>query len=226
MGDRDPGLEQKNRKRKFIHFADVILFENDNVIVVNKPAGLSSLEDRTEKSANLQQLAQKYHAGASLCHRLDKWIPGVLVIAKNQHAYREISMQLERRETTKRYLALIHGAREFQDFEINAPLIASKSGMVYVNPQQGTESVTMVNTVRKFRNHSLVECKPIIGRTHQIRAHLTMMNSPIIGDTLYGGADLLLSDLKLPGETEMRTFAATLPENFEMALKILEKYDH
>lgn len=251
MGNWNPGVT-KERKRRFIHFKDLILFENDRIIVVNKPAGISSLEDRKEGAISLQRLANRYHEGTSLCHRLDKGTSGALVIAKDPEAYKEISLQFEHREVLKHYVAVVIGARDFKEFVIDAPLAITRSGVAHVNNSNGKEAVTVVDTVEKFRGYSLVECQPMTGRTHQIRVHLAAVNCPILGDETYGGPDLMLSQLKkgykpnrrdeerpvnhgmllhargiafrVPGTEEVQSFVAPLPDNFEVTLKVLRKY--
>src|SRR6201985_21914 len=92
---------------KFPKFADLILFENDDVIVVNKPPFLSSLDEREGGEINLLRLAKSYWDDAQICHRLDKETSGALIIAKNPEAYRTVSMQFEKRQGKKVSHALI-----------------------------------------------------------------------------------------------------------------------
>ena len=246
-------IKPKKEKRKFYHFKDLILHEDDQVIVVNKPAGMPSLDDRGGQEVNLLRLGRKYFPDAQLCHRLDKNTSGVILFAKNPDAYREISLQFQHREVLKHYVAIIHGARRFEEQMVEAPIENTGKGTARIHMTKGKEAATVFDTVELFRDFSLVNCHPITGRMHQIRLHLSSIGSPIMGDTTYGGKDVFLSDIKrnfkpnrkmeespinkgfmlhargiafrIPGQEEESMFVADLPKEFEVALKILRKYN-
>lgn len=188
-------------------FADLILFENEDYILVNKPAGVASLDERNADNPNsLLRLARAYTHDAQLCHRLDKETSGVLAIAKNPEAYRHLSMQFEHRQVSKRYHAVVDGCHRFEDVSVYLPILPLRDGMVKIDRQAGKIAETIVNTLAIYRDHTLVECEPITGRMHQIRIHMACLKAPIVADELYGGKPLYLSSLKrkfnLKKETE------------------------
>ena len=180
---------------KKIDFKDIILFEDDNFIVINKPPGMASLDERY-MSQTVKGLAQEYFADARPVHRLDKDTSGILLLAKSDEAYRHASIQFEKRQTEKRYLAVVNGRHEFDESFIDLPIYATAKGKAVLDHQTGKQSLTIANTVKVYRHHTLVECWPITGRLHQIRFHLSQEGAPLVGDGLYGGEDIFLSSLK------------------------------
>lgn len=236
-----------------IQFKDLILFEDNDFIVINKPSGISSLDERKDDFAtSILRMAKTYTADAQLGHRLDKETTGALVIAKNPEAYRHISMQFEHRETAKRYHAVVEGMHDWEGIMVNLPIYPLKDGKVIIDRQKGKHAETWFRTLQVFRGYSLVECLPITGRMHQIRIHLTCLKAPIVCDEMYGGKYVYLSDLKkkfnLKKDTEelplMRRVAlhafsltftllngevkeviAPYPKDFAVLVKQLEKND-
>lgn len=242
-----------NRKRaKHIRFSELILHEDDHIIVINKPQGISSLDDKGNR--NIQEMANDYFSGVQLCHRIDKMTSGVLLLAKSPDVYRTISLQFQYREVEKEYHALVKGVHFLENHLIDIPLLIGTNKKVFPHRNDGKKAETYVTTLEQFRRYTLMLCKPVTGRMHQIRAHLTSMGSPIVGDVLYGGEDLMLSDLKRnykysgrklmesplnlgfllhahsltfthPSSKEKITVEAPYPKYFEVTLKQLRKYD-
>jgi 23S rRNA pseudouridine955/2504/2580 synthase len=136
-----------------------------------------------------------YTPDAQVCHRLDKETSGCLVIAKNQEAYRNIAIQFENRKVDKVYHAVAEGIHEYDNTLVDRNLLANNKGIAKVS-KDGKPATTYLNTIKTYYAHTLIECKPVTGRLHQIRVHLAYMKSPICGDVLYGGKPLYLSDLK------------------------------
>lgn len=181
---------------KTADFKSIIVFENEDYILVNKPAYISALDERDQGGISLKDWAREYNPNATLCHRLDKETSGILSIAKNQEAYRNLAIQFEARTVSKTYHAVSEGLHEFNEEHINLPLLKQNNGYVKVDRYQGKEALTIVTTLKAFKKHTLLECKPVTGRLHQIRIHLAFMRASIAGDTKYGGHEVYLSDIK------------------------------
>jgi RluA family pseudouridine synthase len=175
-------------------FEKSILFENGDYILINKPPFISTLEDRNDP-VNILALAKAYEADAQACHRLDKDTSGVLAIARNPEAYRHLSMQFENREVKKIYHAVVDGIHSFSDHLVDAPIEKQNDGTAKLS-RKGKAAQTYFTTLKTFKNHSLIECRPITGRMHQIRVHLSHLKAPITGDELYGGKLFFVSSVK------------------------------
>ncbi len=237
---------------KFPSLSDLILFENENLVVINKPAMLPTLEDRSLEGKSLQQLAKAWNAEAQICHRLDKETSGCIIIAKNPETYRFVSMQFEHREVDKTYHAIADGLFDFKDLEINLPILNLGQGRVKIDRKEGKKATTIINSIHFYKHYTLLACKPITGRMHQIRVHLASQRAAIVGDDMYQGKPVFLSDLKkkfkLGKDQEeqpiMKRFAlhayqiafkitdnesirvtAPYPKDFATLIKLLEKFD-
>lgn len=236
---------------KKINFEDLILFENEDYFLINKPPFVSTLDDRSSGGKqSIIDLARSYVATAQVAHRLDRETSGVLAIAKNPEAYRHLSLQFQYRTVKKNYHAIVDGIHKFENVEVEKPLKAYNTGIVRIDYQEGKEATTIFNTLTAFYKHTLIDCQPITGRTHQIRVHLAYLKAPITGDEQYGGKPLMLSALKkkfnLKKDTEeqplMPRFAlhaqklsfqlldetpveveAPYPKDFKAAMRQLEK---
>ena len=162
-----------------VDFTNLIVFENDDYIVINKPPRLASLDERTpDRSQSILRLAKAYHADAQLGHRLDKETSGALAIAKNPDAYRHLAMQFEHREVAKRYHAVVNGVHDFENISVYLPIAQVRDGTaVRIDREKGKIAETIFNTLRAYKINTLVECMPITGRMHQIRVHLMCLKS-------------------------------------------------
>lgn len=237
---------------KLPNFQDLILFENDDIVVVNKPPFISSLDDRNGEPINMLRLAKQMYEDAQICHRLDRETSGALIFAKNPEAYRNVSMQFEHREVKKIYHAIADGQHRFENMEVNLPIGIGNKGVVRIDKAEGKAADTLFNTLELFKHYTLIECMPRTGRMHQIRIHLATQRASIAGDALYGGKPLFLSKIKrgykLAKDQEelpiLKRFAlhakqvvfklmngeeilvdAPYPKDFETGLKMLMKFD-
>lgn len=232
-------------------FSDLILFENDHLLVVNKPPFIATLVDRSSP-VNLLQLARQYSADAQACHRLDKETSGTIIFAKNPEAYRHVAILLEKRKVEKIYHAIVEGNAPYNNLLIDLPIKQTTTGTVRIDFREGKEAKTEFQTLKLYKHFQLVECKLFTGRMHQIRIHLASQNASIAADEMYKGSKPMLSKFKskfrlgkyaeeqpiiervalhaysvsfedMDGTTISAT--APYPKDFEVFLKILDKYD-
>lgn len=188
-------------------FKDLIVYEDADYILINKPPYVATLDERTaDNPYSILRMAKGYADDAQVCHRLDKETSGILAISKNPEAYRHLSMQFEHRQVVKNYQAVVGGIHDFDHISVYLPIAQLTNGTVKIDRQKGKEAETIFNSVRAYRMHTLVNCYPITGRMHQIRIHLSCLKAPIVGDPQYGGEPIFLSQIKrkfnLKRETE------------------------
>lgn len=178
-----------------------ILHEDDAILAVNKPAGLLAVPDRFDKDKpDLISLLQAARPGESLAnvHRLDFNTSGVFVVAKNQETFRDLVRQFRDRETRKMYAALVRGTPDITPLTIDLPIGRHPKfpGLARIDHSRGSEARSIVNVRERFRGYALLEVVIETGRMHQIRVHVQAIGCPLVGDPDYGGAPLLLSQIK------------------------------
>ncbi|MBA7661453.1 Ribosomal large subunit pseudouridine synthase D [subsurface metagenome] len=175
-----------------------IIYEDNDIIVINKPAEILVHPARGNLKGTLVNAlvfyCDKLSSGLGefrpgIIHRLDKNTTGVMVVTKNEIAQWKIAKQFESRQTKKEYLAIVHGTPQLTSDRINVPLgIHPKVREKYaIRPGIGKEAVTFYEVLEEFRGFSLLKLFPKTGRTHQIRVHLSYMKHPIVADDMYGG---------------------------------------
>ena len=175
-----------------------ILYEDEDLIVINKQAGIIVHPARGNTHGTLVNALAHYadslSSGLGECrpgivHRLDRNTTGVMVVTKNEIAQSRVAKQFEQRKVKKEYLAIIHGSPQLDADRVNAPLgIHPRVREKYaVRPESGKEAVTDFEVLERFRGYALIKCKPKTGRTHQIRVHLAHISHPIVADDMYGG---------------------------------------
>jgi RluA family pseudouridine synthase len=183
----------------FSNMQPEILFEDDQIIVVNKPAGLLTIPDRAGSQDNLLHLLQRQFGDVFTVHRLDRETSGILVFARNEAAHRYLSMQFEHHTADKYYYALVDGIVHQDEGEIDKPIgehpvIPAKMAIVF---QGGKPSLTFYRVLERFKRFTLVEALIKTGRTHQIRVHFQSIGYPLAVDALYGRRSrFMLSEVK------------------------------
>jgi 23S rRNA pseudouridine955/2504/2580 synthase/23S rRNA pseudouridine1911/1915/1917 synthase len=180
--------------------SDILIFENDDFVVLNKPSGLLSVPDREGKEISLKRLLQEKYAPAQIfaIHRLDKGTSGLIVFAKNESTHKFLSFQFENRETKKIYLGLVISSPIEKRGSIDAPIMEhpSKKGIMVIN-RKGKESLTDYEVMEDFGIYSWMRFQIFTGRTHQIRVHMKDIGHPIVCDEVYGdGKPVFVSSIK------------------------------
>ncbi len=176
-----------------------IIFEDDDLLVINKKSGVLSIPDRFNRFApNIYDALNKYYGQIFIVHRLDKDTSGAMMFAKNAETHRQLSLDFESNEIRRIYHTIVDGLVLQENFEIDIPLRASKKHLGTTIPSaKGKPSLTLVKVLERFRNHTLLECELKSGRHHQIRVHLQTIGHPLLVDELYGkNSYFLLSYIK------------------------------
>ncbi len=221
-----------------------ILYEDDDLLMVNKPKGMVVHPSAGHLTGTLVN-AVMYHCKDRLSgingvmrpgivHRIDMDTTGVLVICKNDKAHNHVAAQLKEHSITRKYRAIVHGVIKEEEGTVDAPIgrhpVERKKMAAGV--KNGKRAVTHYRVLQRFRNHTYIECQLETGRTHQIRVHMASIGHPLLGDTVYGPAK---NPLHLQGQTlhaqvlglihlstgEYLEVEAPLPEYFEKLLKSL-----
>ncbi len=220
-----------------------ILYIDEHIIVVNKPAGLPVLPDGWEKDAPylVKMLEEEYgnpstgsERGVFIVHRLDKVTSGVILFARTADAHRVLNIQLEKHEAEKVYHAIMEGEPRWNEKTTKFPLRTNvgHKHRTMVDDKNGKPSETRFRILKRYQAAALVEAKPMTGRTHQIRVHAYALGHPLVGDVLYGASETdLIARPALhahsltfthPATNEQLTFIAERPKDFVSALKRLD----
>ncbi len=222
-----------------------ILYEDRDVIVVNKPKGMVVHPAAGHYSGTLVN-ALMYHCGKELSgingcmrpgivHRIDMDTTGSVIACKNDVAHNCIAEQLKEHSLTRRYVAICHGVLREDEGTIDRPIgrHPMERKKMAVNERNGKRAVTHYKVLQRFRDYTYIECRLETGRTHQIRVHMASIGHPLLGDEVYSNRK---SPYKLQGQTlhakilgfrhpstgEYIETEAPLPEYFEHLLKVLE----
>ena len=181
-----------------MNIQDLIVFENDDLIVLNKPAGLLSIPDREGKEISLKKMLQDKYGNIFTVHRLDRGTSGLIVFAKNEGTHKHLSKQFEEHQTEKIYSGLVIGSMRDKKGSIDSPVMEnpSKRGVMIVH-KKGKLSLTDFEVLEDFGIFSWLQFQIHTGRTHQIRVHMQHLGHPIACDELYGdGKPVFISAFK------------------------------
>lgn len=222
ISENDYKIEPENINLK-------IAYEDDNMLVINKPSGMLTHPTTLEKSGTLvNALLYKYGENLSdvngdlrrgILHRLDRNTSGLLMIAKNNKTHEFLVEQMKAGNIDKRYLAVVKGVIGQDNFIINKPIGRNPN-----QPQKmciiegGKDSISEIKVIERFKEATLIEVHLITGRTHQIRVHLSSMGHPVYNDTLYG-----FGKIKVKTEEQvLQSYKLTFPKPFSQELISLE----
>ncbi len=195
-----------------------IIYEDDDIIAINKHAGIICHPAHGEQSGTVANALMFYANHLShgadpfrpgIVHRLDKNTTGIMLVAKTDEAHWRLALQFERRTIRKTYLALVEGELQLDADEINAPIgvhpVVREKFAVMVRENKidiGKEAITQYEVAERFKGYTLVKLMPRTGRTHQLRVHMSHIRHPIVGDTLYGGKPISEFDITGQGSPE------------------------
>lgn len=225
-----------------------VIYEDDRILVVNKPPGMvvhpgpghasgTLVHAALAQSPDLKGVGGKQRPG--VVHRLDKDTSGVILMAKDDETHQHLQRQFKEREVVKRYLALVDGSPPTPSGRVEAAIgrhPTKRKRMAIVPKDEGRMAVTTYHTEETFPNHSLLEVHPTTGRTHQIRVHLSFLECPVVGDKVYGrrkpslpvGRQMLHAasiEIVLPGEREARRFEAPTANDLAAICEQLRRED-
>ena len=215
-----------------------ILFSDDALLVVHKPAGLLAVPDGYDPNKpHLRGVLESVYGRLWIIHRLDKGTSGVIVLARTAEAHRDINNQFSKGQVEKSYQAIIIGTPGWDEKTLQAPIRANvgRRKRSIVDPLRGKDAATSFQVLTRFKDHTLVEARPKTGRTHQIRVHLYNLGHPVLSDPLYGAGKTtpLINRLALhayslgfnhPQSAKPLKFSTPPPSDFKAALEKLRTF--
>jgi len=248
-------LQQENMSYKNLSKSNVdIIYEDERIIALNKPAGMLTLPDRFDKNApSLVRLLESELPNVFVVHRIDKETSGLIIFAKDASAHKMLNEQFMDHSITKVYHAVLRGSFSHDELEVDIPIMANPNGKGGMIPSaRGKYALTIIRPLERFRLAVLVECNLITGRQHQIRVHTAAIGYPLLIDEQYSGVkEFYLSSIKRKFNTgkdvtekpimkrltlhssyikfihpdcQEMKLNAVYPKDFEVLIKVLRKY--
>ena len=231
-----------------------LLYEDEFLVAINKPAGMLSIPDRFDTMLpSLSGLLKQRYGSIFIIHRLDRETSGVILFAKDADTHRMMNEQFESHETRKQYFAVVEGIIPNDHDSITLPISPDnrRLGAMRIDQTRGKESRTDFTVVKRFKHFSSVDIVLHTGRQHQIRVHFSAIGHPVVGDSLYGKTkEFFLSSLKKnykshgpekpliartalhaeqlsfkhPAKNDPMTISAPLPKDISALINQLEKW--
>lgn len=218
-----------------------IIYEDDDIVVINKPQGMvvhpaSSYHEPTLVHGLLHQIDELSTINGvirpGIVHRIDKDTSGLLVVAKNDFSHQCLSSELQEHAIIRQYTALVYGDFVENEGTIDAPIARHpKNRLKMAVIASGKHAKTHFKVLERFGQFTLLQCQLETGRTHQIRVHMAYIHHPVVGDPLYGPKDVIGKEgqflhaqqltLTHPTKKEQMTFTADLPHTFQTFLRDL-----
>ena len=187
-----------------------IVYQDDDLLIVNKPSGLLTVPGKAPKHADcLIARINRVFPTAKIVHRLDMATSGIICLAMHKEAHRNLSIQFQDRKTAKRYIARVFGKLEQETGSVDLPLICDwpNRPKQMVDHDNGKPSLTHFKVLEYEQNATRVELTPITGRSHQLRVHMLSLGHPILGDKLYAHSEAFAMAPRLQLHAEMLTLA-------------------
>ncbi len=224
--------KESNLNLKPYEFKLDIVYQDDDLLVINKPKGLvvhpgsGHIDDTLVNALIYNKIELSSVNGLNrvgIVHRIDKDTSGLLLIAKNDYTHNEIAKELKDHSMERSYIALVDGIIEENDLKIVGKIGRDKTNRLKmaIDSKNGKEAITHVHVLDRFKNqYTLIKCELETGRTHQIRVHLSSIKHPLVGDTIYGGSNHIYNNGQLLHAYKLVFFHPTLKKEISLEISL------